>query len=376
MIRFENVSKSFKDSKVLKNIDFAINEGELCVLIGPSGCGKTTSLKMINKLIKPTSGTIYIDGKDISKEDTIELRRNIGYVIQQTGLFPHMTVGENIAIVPKMKKWDEAKIKARTLELLKMVGMNGEEYLDRYPTELSGGQQQRIGVARAMAVNPDIILMDEPFSALDPITRSQLQDELYGLQQEMKKTIIFVTHDMDEALKLGDRICIMKDGDIVQYDTPENILKNPHEGFVEEFIGKNRIWDKPELINAVDIMIKDPVRAAGTRTIVQALEIMKTSKVDSLLITDREGKLQGLVTLKDIQKKNKDSVRMMDILETTVISVNEDDSIIDVLRTMNDHQVGYVPVTDNLGVLKGLITRSSLLTILSGQYLSDEEDNR
>ncbi|HSP47607.1 MAG TPA: ABC transporter ATP-binding protein, partial [Clostridiaceae bacterium] len=348
----------------------------LCVLIGPSGCGKTTSLKMINKLIKPTSGTIYIDGKDISKEDTIELRRNIGYVIQQTGLFPHMTVGENIAIVPKMKKWEEAKIKERTLELLKMVGMNGEEYLDRYPTELSGGQQQRIGVARAMAVNPDIILMDEPFSALDPITRSQLQDELYGLQQEMKKTIIFVTHDMDEALKLGDRICIMKDGDIVQYDTPENILKNPHQGFVEEFIGKNRIWDKPEFITAADIMIKDPVKAAGTRTIVQALEIMKSSKVDSLLITDREGKLQGLVTLKDIQKKHKDSVRMMDILETTVISVKEDDSIIDVLRTMNDHQVGYVPVTDNLGVLKGLITRSSLLTILSGQYLSDEEDNR
>jgi osmoprotectant transport system ATP-binding protein len=376
MIRFDNVSKSFKDCKVLRNINFEINEGELCVLIGPSGCGKTTSLKMINKLIKPTSGTIYIDGKDISKEDTIELRRNIGYVIQQTGLFPHMTVGENIAIVPKMKKWEEAKIRERTLELLKMVGMDGEEYLDRYPTELSGGQQQRIGVARAMAVNPDIILMDEPFSALDPITRSQLQDELYGLQQEMKKTIIFVTHDMDEALKLGDRICIMKDGDIVQYDTPENILKNPHEGFVEEFIGKNRIWDRPEFITAADIMIKDPVKAAGTRTIVQALEIMKSSKVDSLLITDREGKLQGLVTLKDIQKKHKESVRMMDILETTVISVKEDDSIIDILRTMNDHQVGYVPVTDNLGVLKGLITRSSLLTILSGQYLSDEEDNR
>ena len=202
VIVFENVTKSFKEKKVLSNISFHINKGDLVAFIGESGCGKTTTLKMINRLIKPTSGRILINGDSIETKDIIELRRSMGYVIQQTGLFPHMTVKENIEIIPRSEKRDSKQIAQRTRELMEMVGLNPFEYLDRYPTELSGGQQQRVGVARAFATDPEIILMDEPFSALDPITRSGLQDELINLQSQLKKTIVFVTHDMDEAIKI------------------------------------------------------------------------------------------------------------------------------------------------------------------------------
>jgi osmoprotectant transport system ATP-binding protein len=374
MIEFSNVNKSFKNKTVLNNINLKIQKGELAVLIGPSGCGKTTTLKMINKLIKPTSGDIFVNGKNIKNEDTIKLRRNIGYVIQQTGLFPHMTIAENIGLIPRLQKWSEEKIKNRVVELLNMVGMNPEEYMDRYPSELSGGQQQRIGVARAFAMNSEIVLMDEPFSALDPISKSQLQDELFSLQQELKKTIVFVTHDMDEAIKLGDRICIMKDGNILQFDTPEEILKNPAHGFVEEFIGKNRIWNKPDFIKAKDIMISNTVMANADRNIVQALEIMRNNKVDSLMIVDKGERLKGIVTLKDIRKNMNKALKLKDIMETDIFTVSEEDSIVDVLQQINDNKVGYVPVLDDNGKLSGLITRSSLITVLSTQFL-EEEDN-
>lgn len=375
MIELRKVKKAFKNVEILKEIDLTINKGELVVLIGPSGCGKTTTLKMLNKLIKPTSGQILINGEDISKKDTIELRRNIGYVIQQTGLFPHMTVGDNIGLVPYLKGWSDEDIRKRVEELLNMVGMNPEEYIDRYPSELSGGQQQRIGVARAFAIDPDIILMDEPFSALDPITRSQLQDELFSLQEKLKKTIVFVTHDMDEALKLGDKICIMKDGMILQYDTPENILRNPANEFVEEFVGRNRIWSQPEFIKAKDIVIKNPVKAIGSRTLLQATEIMNERNVDSILVVNENGKLEGIVTLKDIRKHRQISsnASLRDIIKKEVISVNKDDSIIDVLKIMNEKKIGYIPVVDENKKLNGLITRSSLISVLSGQFLDDEE---
>jgi len=344
------------------------------VLIGPSGCGKTTTLKMINKLVIPSSGSILFEGKDILKEDTIELRRSMGYVIQQTGLLPHMTVGENIGLIPKLEKWTEAKILERNIELLKMVGMEPEQYMDRYPCELSGGQQQRIGVARAFATNPDIILMDEPFSALDPISRNQLQDELFNLQQEFKKTIVFVTHDMDEALKLADRICIMKDGNILQFDTPENILKKPANEFVEEFIGKNRIWQQPEFINAKDIMITEPVKTTASRTVVQGIEIMKSNKVDSLLIVNKENKLEGIVTLKDLRKNHVGSVKLETIMEKDVKTVNVNESLVDILNIMNELGIGYMPVVDDSLKLVGLITKSSLLSVLSNQYITQEVD--
>ena len=374
MLEFKNITKVFKNQTIIKNISFTVNRGEFVVIIGPSGCGKTTTMKMINKLITPSSGNIYLEGKDIFKEDTIKLRRNMGYVIQQTGLFPHLTVGENIGLIPKLQKWSADKILERTIELLEMVGMEPDKFVDRYPFELSGGQQQRIGVARAFATNPDLILMDEPFSALDPISRGQLQDQLFELQQEFKKTIVFVTHDMDEAIKLGDRICIMQDGNILQFDTPENILKNPATEFVEEFIGKNRIWQQPEFIKAKDIMITEPIKTTGSRTIVQAIEIMKSNKVDSLLIVNKENKLEGLVTLKDIRKNKVGSVKLDVIMEKEVKTVNFNESLIDILNRMNELEIGFMPVLDDNLKLVGLITKSSLLSVLSNQYINQEVD--
>ncbi|GAA0122965.1 MAG: betaine/proline/choline family ABC transporter ATP-binding protein [Clostridium argentinense] len=372
MIEFKNIKKSYKDTSVLKNINLKINKGDFVVFIGSSGCGKTTLLKMINKLIKPTSGEIYIDGKNIENENPIELRRKIGYVIQQTGLFPHMTVRENIEIIPRLQKADENKIENKTKELMEMVGLDPDKFIDRYPCELSGGQQQRVGVARAFAVDSEIILMDEPFSALDPITRSDLQEELFNLHQEVKKTIVFVTHDMDEALKLGDKICIMSGGEILQYDTPENILRNPIGTYVEEFIGKNKIWNNPEYIKAKDIMIEDPVRINSKRTILQGIEIMRSKKVDSLLITDKKGTLNGLVTLKSIKKNPNMVLKLEDVMENNVITVHYDDNLIDILETMNKYEVGYVPVVDDVNRLVGLVTRSSLISVLSEQFIDLE----
>ncbi|MEH7473324.1 glycine/betaine ABC transporter ATP-binding protein [Priestia megaterium] len=239
MIQFENVSKQFNDgTDAVKSLNFTINKGEIFVLIGPSGSGKTTTLKMINRLIAISGGTIFINGKKISDYDIHELRWSIGYVLQQIALFPHMSIEENIAIVPEMKNWNKEKIRKRVDELLEMVGLEPETYRHRKPSELSGGQQQRVGVVRALAADPEIIIMDEPFSALDPITREKLQDDILELQKSIKKTIVFVTHDMQEALKLGDRICIMKDGQIVQIGTPDELIYNPTNEYVKEFIGK------------------------------------------------------------------------------------------------------------------------------------------
>jgi osmoprotectant transport system ATP-binding protein len=236
---------------------------------------------------------------------------------------------------------------------------------------LSGGQQQRIGVARAFSTNSDIILMDEPFSALDPVTRSSLQDELFQMQKELNKTIIFVTHDMDEAIKIADKICILKDGDILQYDTPENILKNPANDFVEGFIGKRRVWNNPELLMAEDIMIPNPVKITAMRTVLQAIEIMKDHKVDSLMVTDKQNVLKGLVTLKSIQLLNRTTPIEM-IMEQTVLSVSQDANLISVLAVMNEHKIGYVPVVNDTKQLIGLITRSSILSALSSQLIDLE----
>lgn len=236
MIEFVDVNKNFGEYHIIKNLSMKIEKGKITVIIGSSGCGKTTTLKMINKLILPTSGKIYIDGEDISQKDTIKLRRNIGYVIQQTGLFPHMTVKENIELIAKIENIDKNKMNMRTRELMKMINLDYEKFSERYPLELSGGQQQRVGVARAFALDPAIILMDEPFSAVDPISRRQLQDELVAIQKKLEKTIVFVTHDIQEAVKIADKICLLNNGEIMQYDTPENIIKNPKNDFVRKFV--------------------------------------------------------------------------------------------------------------------------------------------
>lgn len=373
MIEIRNVTKKIGNNVILDDISLVVETGTLVVLIGSSGCGKTTTLKLINKLIKPTSGEIYINGKPISQENEIELRRKIGYVIQNTGLFPHLTIKENIELIPRLKKEKSVEeIEKRTLQLLKMVGLDSDEFLNKYPSELSGGQQQRIGVARAIATDAEIILMDEPFSALDPITRTSLQEQLFSLQDELKKTIIFVTHDMDEALKIADKICIMKDGRIAQYDTPENILRKPANDFVKDFIGEDRVWDNPEYIKARDIMIKNPIAVNSTRTVTQGIEIMRTSKVDSLLIIDRAKTLKGIVTVKDMKDIDDKSILLADIMSSEPLHVNEGDNLVEILNVMNRNSVGYIPVISDENKLVGLITRSSLLSVLSEQFLEME----
>nr|WP_207744799.1 ABC transporter ATP-binding protein [Clostridium butyricum] len=375
VIEFKNIKKSYKSKIILENFNLSIDSGKLVVLIGASGCGKTTLLKMINRLISITEGEILINGKNINKMDPIKLRRGIGYVIQQTGLFPHMTVKENIEIIPRLMKISERKIEKKTIELLNMVGLDPDEYLYRYPAELSGGQQQRVGVARAFATDAEIILMDEPFSALDPITRTELQEQLFNIQKEYNKTIVFVTHDMDEAINIADMICILKDGKIIQYDTPENILKNPENDYVEEFVGKNKIWAKPEFIKAEDVMINRPATVSIKRSLLQAREIMREKTVDSLLIVDKEGMLLGYVTLSDIQKIDNKSILVGEVMRRSPEYVTEDTNLLDLLEKFTGLKRGYLPVCNENGKLMGLVTRSTLISVLSSQYIDIGGDN-
>ena len=251
MIKFDNVSKKYGDVTAIKQADLEVKAGEFLVLIGPSGCGKTTMLKMVNRLIPLTTGTLFINDKRISDYNINELRWNIGYVLQQIALFPHLTIAENIAIVPELKKWKRPQIDERIKELMELAGIDYESFKDRYPDELSGGQQQRIGVIRALAADPDILIMDEPFSALDPISREKLQDEFIDIQKQIQKTIIFVTHDMQEALKLADRICLLREGEIVQVGTPEEIVNHPKNEFVKSFV-KGEVFDIKQLIKPLE----------------------------------------------------------------------------------------------------------------------------
>lgn len=374
MIEFQHVSKFYKSTPVLQDINLKMYDGEIIVLIGPSGCGKTTTLKMINRLISTSEGTILINGTDISTIDPIILRRSMGYVIQQTGLFPHMTVRQNIEIIPNLQKKEKKEITERTLQLMKMVGLDPDFYLDRYPIQLSGGQMQRIGVARAFAMDPDIILMDEPFSALDPITRSGLQDELVNLQAHLHKTIIFVTHDMDEAVKIADRICIMNDGHILQYDKPEQILKHPADGFVSTFVGKNRIWSSPEFIHAKDIMIRTPVVTTPSIPMLKCIEKMRIQKVDSLMVIDDDDndRFLGIVNARHILRAEDKVAPVSEVVKTAKITAKPDTSIIELLKMINLYDVSAIPILEEDGRLTGLITKSSLVTALSSQFIDLE----
>ncbi|MFX0560002.1 ABC transporter ATP-binding protein [Tepidibacillus infernus] len=372
MIRFENVAKVYDDGfRALDNINLHIKKGELLVLIGPSGCGKTTTMKMINRLIDPSEGAIYIDNQEINTMNPVELRRNIGYVIQQIGLLPHMTIGENVALVPKLKKWDTTKYLNKVDELLTMVGLDPAIYRDRYPKELSGGQQQRVGVIRALAADPNVILMDEPFSALDPISREQLQDELIRLQEEIKKTIVFVTHDMDEALKIADRICIMREGKIVQIDTPENILRHPANEFVKSFIGEERLNEVDLLPSLEEIMVK-PVTSGPNRGLAEAVKTMRTHRVDSLLIVDKENHLLGSVGVWQIQQHFKDeTLTVKDVMKTDLITVQSDQSLTIAIELIHQHNLSYLPVVTSSNLLEGVITRASLVEIMAKKYSND-----
>ena len=376
MIEFVNVSKEFKDKKVLHDISFTINDNELVAIIGASGCGKTTTLKMINRLIVPTKGKILIDGKNIEEIDKTELRRSIGYVIQQMRLFPHMTVKENIELIQKLEKKDPKEIEANTNRLMEIMDLDADLYLNKYPSDLSGGQQQRVGVARALANNPKVILMDEPFSALDPITRSNLQDELVELHKKMNTTIVFVTHDMDEAIKIADRIIIMKDGDIVQYDTPEEILKHPKNEFVQEFIGKNKIWDAPEYIKVEDIMITTPIVCSPDLTKNECVKKMVQHHIDTLIVVDEDGRYIGIVNRKGLYSTVLPWTNAKDMVNENAITASPDESILELLQYIEETDVTNIPVVDNNGYLKGLITSSSLISVLSSPYLDEYESGK
>lgn len=257
VVAFEHVSKRYGGPEAphaVNDLTFAVPAGEICVLVGPSGCGKTTTMKMVNRLIEPTSGRITIDGRDVASLPATDLRRGIGYVIQQVGLFPHQTIGQNVATVPQLLRWPAERIRSRTDELLELIGLDPDAYRDRYPAELSGGERQRVGVARALAADPPVMLMDEPFGAVDPIRRDRLQNEFLRLQAQVRKTIIFVTHDVDEAIKMGDRIAILRQGGVLaQYDTPSAILANPASDFVERFVGADRGLKRLSLARVGDI---------------------------------------------------------------------------------------------------------------------------
>lgn len=379
MIELKNVSKSYdKENFVVKNLNMKINDGELVVLIGESGCGKTTTMKMINRLIETSEGDILIDNMNVKDISPFELRRRIGYVIQKVGLFPHMTVGQNVELVPKLKSWPKEKRKQRAVELLEMVDLSEKEYYNRFPNELSGGQQQRVGVARALAINPEIILMDEPFSALDPITREQLQNELLNLQEELHKTIVFVTHDMDEALKLGDRIAVMKDGKLLQYDTPEKILKHPTDEYVENFVGKDRLWKSPEMVYAKDIMNNKITKVSINRSTASAIEIMREKKISYLGIvakqSDKKQKLVGYVTKSEL-KKAKENEKIKDIFNEEVPSINENSNMVEILSFMSQMNLKQVFVTDNDGYFVGTISESDIIGLISDIAVEQEGGN-
>jgi osmoprotectant transport system ATP-binding protein len=376
MLKFENVSKVYDDGfQAVKSLSFDIQQGEFLVLIGPSGSGKSTTMKMINKMEPHTSGTISINGKDINSYNPSELRKNIGYVIQQIGLFPHYTIEKNIAIVPQMKGWNEKEIKARVNELLELVGLDPEVYAERYPKELSGGQQQRIGIARALAANPDIILMDEPFSALDPLTREQLQAEVSALHKKLNKTFVFVTHDMDEALKMGDRIAIMKDGKLLQLDTPEKLLHEPAHGFVEEFIGKHRITQNPELMPVTEIMSESVITSLPQRSPEKALSLIRQRKITNLIIVDDDKKFLGIVSAYDVIKKLDDIKTIEEIMLGREPFLNENATAKDAIVLMDEAPFGIIPVIDARQRVLGVVTRGSLLSAMSSPWIETEETN-
>lgn len=308
MIEFENITKVYSGNTVaIEDISFEIEAGTTTVLVGPSGCGKTTTMKLVNRLIEPTEGTVYFDGTDIAETDEIELRRNIGYVIQEIGLFNHMTVAENVGTVPKLKRWDDDRIKERVHDLLDLMDLPAEEYGDQYPTELSGGQRQRVGVARALAPDPDVMLMDEPFGALDPVTREELQNEFLDIQGELDVTILFITHDIEEALKMGDRIAIFDVGELVQYDTPRNILENPKNDFVRDFIGQDRELKKLQVTSIKNIMhmtngksLPDIKPVSPSDTAQVALSRLLETENDRLPVA-REGQIVGYIEEQDLR---------------------------------------------------------------------------
>ncbi|MGH2476816.1 MAG: ABC transporter ATP-binding protein [Candidatus Limnocylindrales bacterium] len=353
MIRLQDLSKTFPGQArpAVDHLDLDIARGEIVVLVGPSGCGKTTTMRLINRLIEPTSGRIILEGEDVTRVDPDKLRRRIGYVIQQVGLFPHQTISDNIATVPRMLGWDEKRIRARVDELLSMVGLEPGTYRGRYPKHLSGGQRQRAGVARALSADPPVMLMDEPFGAIDPITRDRLQNEFLRLQDSIRKTIIFVTHDIDEAIKMGDRIAILREGSkIAQYDTPERILSAPADEFVADFIGSGASLKRLNLTRVRDIELSDWPIARVDSTRDEVLAALRASDKGAVLLLDEARRPARWIAGRELQH---DDRPLIEIGLPPEALVQPHATLADALNEMLKMRFGCATVVDAKGVYLG-----------------------
>ncbi len=371
MIRLDAVSKRYPNGQLaVAGLSLDVAAGEICVLVGPSGCGKTTTLKMINRLIEPTGGRIYLDGEDVTDADPVHLRRRIGYVIQQVGLFPHLTIGTNVATVPKLLGWRKDRIVARVDELLDLVGLEPAEYRDRYPAQLSGGQRQRIGVARALAADPPVLLMDEPFGAIDPVTRARLQDEFLGLQAAVEKTVVFVTHDIEEAVKMGDRIAILDVGGILaQYDTPAEVLGRPASPMVADFVGADRGLKRLR-VTAIDLdFLEHPPTVRPDATLADARAAVATTEMDWVAVVDADGRLQGSVR----PGEGGAGEIVADHVERIEAWVPSDGSLQDALAAMLLTRGGWIAVIDGDRFL-GVLTPEAVYRSLR-QSLADGSDD-
>jgi osmoprotectant transport system ATP-binding protein len=372
MIRLEHLSKVFpaQDEPAVDDLSMDIYEGEIVVLVGPSGCGKTTTMKMINRLIEPSSGRIILEGEDVTKVNSDNLRRRIGYVIQQIGLFPHMTIADNIATVPRMLGWEKQRTSDRIDELLETVGID-LSYRDRYPKELSGGQRQRIGVARAMAADPPVLLMDEPFGAIDPITRDRLQDEFLRLQQEIKKTIVFVTHDIDEAVKMGDRIAILQQrSKIAQYDTPEKILTDPANEFVQDFIGSGPSIKRLSLSRVSDIETADWPVARLTDSRDEVRDKMQRSGKGHVLLLDDQDRPRRWVGAEDVEH---DVASLAETGRPAVAIVEANANLYDTLDTMITSYKGSAIVVDDGDRYQGVVDFATVLEAIDAMRPREQD---
>ncbi len=372
MIRLEQLTKIFESRQgrtvAADRVTLSVEEGQTCVLLGPSGCGKTTTLKMINRLIMPTSGKVFINGQDTTDYDSMTLRRNIGYVIQQTGLFPNMTVAQNIAVVPRLLGWSRQRIAARTEELLDMMALDPDTFAPRYPNELSGGQQQRIGVARALAADPPVLLMDEPFGAIDPINRSAIQDQFLTMQEKLGKTVLFVSHDINEAVKMGDVIALFRDGRLEQFDTPDHILAQPANDFIADFVGHDRTLKRLPLTRVAQAMNAQSLTLQPDFSLAQARQLIAEARLSSAAVINQQGELLGIAH-QDRMAGN----GTLSGWDPVSVKAHPEDDLRTAISLMLDHQQSWLPCVDDAGHFRGSITLQDISRALGDGTLPAEQ---
>ncbi len=376
MITYENVTKIFGEGPdsvtALKDVSFEIEQGNLVIFLGPSGCGKTTLLRLTNRLLTLTRGKIIVNDQDIMSMDQVKLRRSIGYAIQQIGLFPNKTIADNIATVPKLLGWDKKEIEARVDELLTMLQLEPAKFRDRYPAELSGGQQQRIGVARCLAANPDILLMDEPFGAIDPINREEIQNEFLRVQRKLKKTIAFVTHDIHEAIKMGDKIAIFQDSELVQYDKPETILGQPKNQYIADFVGADRALKVLGLLHVFEVMDKQPANVVKGSTLAkEALQFLEEHGFRHLVVLKGK-KVLGYVHRRQLKHEN---TRVQELAVPYPVRVYDDMALKDVMSFMLMHDMRVLVVMDEDENFAGTITYDHIQKRILEIYSADADEN-